>query len=216
MSSGEGRQDARERLIQAGIEIFAENGFNATTTRMLAEKAQVNLSAIPYYFQGKEGLYRATVEHIAEVLSAYLSPFLERIRELPGDDLTPEAARDLLRTLLSTLVDVICGNPEMVGFARIILREQMAPTPAFDLIYPRVMQRVLGALAKLFGAITGEADERSRILKAFMCIGQILIFRAGRETIVRRLGIEGYSDEEIREIRELVVQQTFAALGPGV
>ena len=36
MSDPNSRPDARERLIQAGIQIFAEYGFSATTTRMLA------------------------------------------------------------------------------------------------------------------------------------------------------------------------------------
>ena len=37
MTTRNTRPDARQRLIQAGVEIFAENGFNATTTRMLAD-----------------------------------------------------------------------------------------------------------------------------------------------------------------------------------
>src|SRR5271154_6910627 len=61
------RGDAtRMRLIEAAIEIFAANGFDGTSTRMLAERAQANLAAIPYYFGGKTGLYRAAAQHIAD------------------------------------------------------------------------------------------------------------------------------------------------------
>jgi TetR/AcrR family transcriptional regulator, regulator of cefoperazone and chloramphenicol sensitivity len=68
--AGPQRGDAtRKRLIETAIEIFAVNGFDGTSTRMLAERAQANLGAIPYYFGGKAGLYRAAAQHIADGLS---------------------------------------------------------------------------------------------------------------------------------------------------
>ncbi|MCX7227577.1 MAG: TetR family transcriptional regulator [Burkholderiales bacterium] len=51
--------DARQRLLGAGLKLFAEHGFEKTSVRALAQEAQVNLGAISYYFGDKEGLYRA-------------------------------------------------------------------------------------------------------------------------------------------------------------
>jgi AcrR family transcriptional regulator len=50
---------ARQRLLAAGLELFAEHGFEKTSVRALAQRAQVNIGAISYYFGDKEGLYRA-------------------------------------------------------------------------------------------------------------------------------------------------------------
>jgi AcrR family transcriptional regulator len=50
---------ARERLLQAGLRLFAHHGYSKTSTRELAEAAQVNVAAISYYFGDKAGLYRA-------------------------------------------------------------------------------------------------------------------------------------------------------------
>jgi AcrR family transcriptional regulator len=50
---------ARERLLQAGLRLFASKGFANTSTRELAEAARVNVAAISYYFGDKAGLYRA-------------------------------------------------------------------------------------------------------------------------------------------------------------
>jgi AcrR family transcriptional regulator len=50
--------DARQRLLGAGLKLFAEHGFEKTSVRALAQEAQVNLGAISYYFGDKEGLYR--------------------------------------------------------------------------------------------------------------------------------------------------------------
>jgi AcrR family transcriptional regulator len=50
---------ARERLLQAGLHLFAQRGYSQTSTRELAEAAHVNVAAISYYFGDKAGLYRA-------------------------------------------------------------------------------------------------------------------------------------------------------------
>ena len=52
-------EESRERLLQAGLRLFAHQGFNKTSTRELAEAANVNVAAISYYFGDKLGLYRA-------------------------------------------------------------------------------------------------------------------------------------------------------------
>jgi AcrR family transcriptional regulator len=52
-------QQARLRLLDAGLALFADKGFAQTSTREIAQTAQVNVAAISYYFGDKEGLYRA-------------------------------------------------------------------------------------------------------------------------------------------------------------
>jgi AcrR family transcriptional regulator len=52
-------EQSRERLIQAGLRLFAERGFSKTSTREIAEAAQANVAAISYYFGDKASLYRA-------------------------------------------------------------------------------------------------------------------------------------------------------------
>src|SRR5208282_731957 len=59
-------EEARQRLIQTAIEVFGAYGFDGASTRMLAQKAAVNLAAIPYYFGGKQGLYRAAAQFIVD------------------------------------------------------------------------------------------------------------------------------------------------------
>lgn len=50
---------ARERLLMAGLRLFALQGYSKTSTRELAEAAHANVAAISYYFGDKAGLYRA-------------------------------------------------------------------------------------------------------------------------------------------------------------
>ena len=50
---------ARERLLLAGLRLFAEHGFAKTSTRAIAQEAGANIAAISYYFGDKAGLYAA-------------------------------------------------------------------------------------------------------------------------------------------------------------
>ncbi len=56
---GKPGEDARARLLQAGLQLFALQGYSKTSTRELAEAAAVNVASISYYFGDKAGLYRA-------------------------------------------------------------------------------------------------------------------------------------------------------------
>ena len=51
--------EARNRLLDAALALFAEKGFAKTSTREIALAAQVNIASISYYFGDKEGLYKA-------------------------------------------------------------------------------------------------------------------------------------------------------------
>ena len=52
-------QQPREKILMIALELFAELGYERATIRQIAKKAQVNVSAIGYYFGDKVGLYRA-------------------------------------------------------------------------------------------------------------------------------------------------------------
>ena len=51
--------EARNRLLDAALALFAEKGFAKTSTREIAQAAQVNIASISYYFGDKAGLYKA-------------------------------------------------------------------------------------------------------------------------------------------------------------
>ncbi|MFR8011908.1 MAG: TetR/AcrR family transcriptional regulator [Clostridia bacterium] len=62
------REDAIERILSAAKELFANNGYAATTVQMIAQKANLVPSAIYHYFAGKEDLLEAVLDReMAEI-----------------------------------------------------------------------------------------------------------------------------------------------------
>lgn len=54
----------KEQLMKAAIHEFAEKGFEGATLREICQSAQQNVSAVKYYFGGKEELYKNLLERI--------------------------------------------------------------------------------------------------------------------------------------------------------
>jgi TetR/AcrR family transcriptional regulator, regulator of cefoperazone and chloramphenicol sensitivity len=200
---------ARARLLEAAAEIFGTYNLEGATTRQLAERAGVNQAAIPYYFGGKEGLYLATVEHFFSVHAPAIQTVVKEIESrLAADSIERSEALNLLKKLLEQMLEILLRQQTNRSFGRIIIREQMQPTKAFDLIYERVIRHVHEAISALLAIVLGRPpDDRTVILRAQMIVGQILVFLSGRETIRRRLNLIGYSEQEFAEIKAALHEQ---------
>jgi TetR/AcrR family transcriptional regulator, regulator of cefoperazone and chloramphenicol sensitivity len=117
LSRAEG-EDSRRRLISAGLRLFAEKGFAATSVRELAQAAGVNVAAISYYFGDKVGLYRAVFMDPAQDPQ-------EELNRLAVPDLTLEALLDgYFQLFLAPLSD-----GEMARLCvKLRMREMLEPT----------------------------------------------------------------------------------------
>ena len=68
-----GKETTQERLIKATQALIALYGYDAMTTRMIANTAKVTLSAINFHFGSKEELTKAAVMKAAEDLQKIYS-----------------------------------------------------------------------------------------------------------------------------------------------
>ena len=76
--------ETRERLIEAGLDIFGRLGFEGATTRQIVDQAGANLAAINYHFGSKEALHVAVAERIVARIGALVGPVLMGV-EFTGD-----------------------------------------------------------------------------------------------------------------------------------
>jgi AcrR family transcriptional regulator len=202
-------RDAKQRLIDAGLEIFGTYNLEGATTRQLAEHAGVNQAAIPYHFGGKEGLYVAVIQHLFSTNFAIIGPVVAALeKDLAAKKLTRDEALALLKKLLGTMAEWILTRKASSTWARIIMREQMQPTQAFSQIYDNGIRRVHETVSALLAIVLDKKPTDKRlVLRAHMVVGQVFVFLSGRETIRRRLNFTGYSDKEVKEIRQALEEQ---------
>ena len=201
----------RQKLLDAAIALFGRKGFDATTTREIAEAAGVNIANIAYHFGGKEGLYRACAEDLAGAIKTRLAVVLDR--PLPRD---PREARDAMAAILSAMTRLIAADPAMAAPARFILREYFDPTPALKLLYRGLIEPISGRLMALWAAATGaDPDTEETRLVVLGLVGQILIFRAARDVVCLRLEWETVGPREAEAIETMVIATLDARIAAG-
>ncbi|WP_328890338.1 TetR/AcrR family transcriptional regulator [Streptomyces sp. NBC_00316] len=170
MSPGKQRDSARSRqlLLAAAAGLFAERGFDRSTTREIGERAGVDPALIARYFGGKAQLYIAVLD--LDRASARPADLLKPERNLmlvngvdqrgPGpvfraavtpleDPAVQAAAMDMLHW---RLVDPLCERFTREGLDRPQLRAEMT-VAAFVGV---VLSRHCGALRTLAEADTDE------------------------------------------------------------
>lgn len=60
------RETSCRKLLDAGVEVFSEVGYDCATTKLVAHRAGVNESLINRYFEGKSGLLLAIISQFSE------------------------------------------------------------------------------------------------------------------------------------------------------
>ncbi len=199
--------DPRKRLIDAALDLFGRYSFDGVSTRMLAERAEVNLAAIKYYFGSKEGLYVAVAEHIVEQVNILLGRRLEKISEaLKKNALSREQSFHLLCELLEFLITRLLGLPQTDKWLSIIIREQLCPTKAFDTLFEGFMKPLDHVFFGLTARITGlDCNDQEVKLRVFALVGQIMMFHIAPSGIRRTLGWEQYGPENLDAIRSVIM-----------
>ncbi|MDX3809264.1 CerR family C-terminal domain-containing protein [Bosea thiooxidans] len=200
----------RDALIRAGLDLFGRHGFEASSIREIAQAAGVNSAGIAYHFGGKDGLRKACAEAIVatmrqRVFGAAAMP--------PLDELTPEAAVELLFAVVSRVTAFAAQAPESEMIARFVVREMMEPSLAFETLYEGLVGPVHGRLCLLWAVATGmEAEARETRLAAFATIGQVLYFRLARPAVMRRMGWSAMGEEESQAIAAVIRANVGASI----
>ena len=110
--------EARNRLLDAAMVLFAEKGFAKTSTREIAQAAQVNIASISYYFGDKAGLYRAVW------IDPRCSPDVHAAHFDSASLTLPEALHGMLRGF----VDPLKQGELMQKCMKLHFREMLEPT----------------------------------------------------------------------------------------
>ncbi len=111
----------KQKLLDAAIEAFSENGFKGTSTRDIAERAGVHHPLITYHFKNKEELWRAAADRIFSRFNASMGQALQ--------ELVTECPRTRMATLIRTYVHYAAGQPAL---HKVMVQEASHPSSRLD------------------------------------------------------------------------------------
>ena len=207
--------ETRQRLIEAALDVFGRQGFEGASTRQIAKEADANLAAIVYHFGSKEALHVAVAEYIVGRAGALIGPRLA-VAATPEALATPEAARTALIALLEAYADVLLGEAEAERWARFIVREQMQPSPAFEVIFGMMGRAHAIATTLVAVALGRDPAEEAVRLRTFTLMGQVLVFRLANTMVTRTMDWPAIGETQRATIKAVIVANVNAVLGGAV
>ncbi|MGH2481134.1 MAG: TetR/AcrR family transcriptional regulator, partial [Ktedonobacteraceae bacterium] len=107
-------EGAREAILNAAEEVFAEHGFDGARIAVIAAVANYNSSLIFQYFGDKLGLYTAVLKRSDEEMNVLQARVLAPLLE--DENIISDATRfkTFLEIVVQTLFDYLTENPRMI------------------------------------------------------------------------------------------------------
>lgn len=194
-------EETRLRILRAALRAFGDSGFERATTRRIAEAAGVNLPAIRYYFEGKEGLYLACARYIVDRYRATVGPDVLSIAREAGEGIEADTARERLKTVMRLLLELGTTREDASLWTGFVLREMAEPGPGFAILYDELWAPGVELTATLIAQIRGRrtAEEPDRI-RALLLQNSLGAFSANGPVSLKYLGWEGGYGERMAAI----------------
>lgn len=191
--SASGAEATRQSLIDAALMLFGEKGYEAVSTREIADQAGANIGSISYHFGGKPGLRLACAQFVMEKISGLVAPIVS----MPVSALSPEQAQGMMEGGIEQFGRFVVSSPQARFYAAFIIREVMQPGEVMEHIYDHLFGPVHKRLCVLFGLATGrEAEDKEVKIAIFSFFGQILYFRVARSIVLKRMNWSDIGEKE--------------------
>ncbi|MGD9057624.1 MAG: TetR/AcrR family transcriptional regulator [Desulfobacterales bacterium] len=141
--------DARERLLETAIGMFAQKGYAGTSVREIAEQAGVSKPVLYYYFNSKEGLFLAILE-MAENLQKQL---LAEVLNSQG------TVMDRLLMLYRQVYEEVEAHPSFYKMIHGLIFGPPQGAPDYD--FTRYHRYMIDAIRKIYntGLAVGEVKK---------------------------------------------------------
>ncbi|MGB5232181.1 MAG: CerR family C-terminal domain-containing protein [Desulfoprunum sp.] len=195
-----GPSTTKEKILEAAGDIFGREGFKATTIRRIAEAARVNVAAINYHFGDKEGLYAAVLEHVFHT-------GFTRFPSHGGIDSDMPAERQLFVFIRSMFYRLLSseGWGGRHGKGRLIARELLDPSPAFEAVLDQYIKPHKELLLTILVGIIGKHRGPEVLLPcAVSIIGQCLYYALAAPVVKRITGSEIPIETQLDRLSDFV------------
>jgi AcrR family transcriptional regulator len=192
------RRVVQHRLLDIAVREFSLKGLEGASTREIAAAAGTVMSSITYHYGGKEGLYLAAADYVAEQMGRGMVH--DPADALDPAEQTPSEARLALHDLIDRFVDKMIDE-QTANWSLFIVREQMNPTEAFDRIWRGMMCHMMEHLVALLCAATRRRDDKAIRVAAITLLGQVIGLRSSRASFLKLLGATDFHDDDVAAIK---------------
>lgn len=195
----DGDATARRILDAAGL-LFATHGFAETSSKAVAQHADVSLASINYHFGSRAGLYQAALAEAHGELIA--------LSELQLIDASRLSAAGKLGRIIDTLVAAAAS--ERGWAARLLAREVLAPSSHLHVLWSREVQPKVSIVTRILSEASGIPPTDPALFRCLLSIiAPCLVL------IVAGLGLPGPLQAVRQQSREELAThlRTFALAG---
>ncbi|QDQ29404.1 TetR/AcrR family transcriptional regulator [Chitinimonas arctica] len=155
---GEVRQlDTATRILDAAEELFVEHGFEATSMRMITQRAEVNLAAVNYHFGSKDALFKGVFTRRLTPLTQLAVQNLDGLEAEAGE--RPLAVERIMQAFMDAALD-IAYDPKRGGviFVRLLSRTFIETHPVLRESLPRHYEELVARYAQATAKALPELD----------------------------------------------------------
>jgi AcrR family transcriptional regulator len=198
----------QSRLLDIAVREFSQKGLEGASTREIAAAAGTVMSSITYHYGGKEGLYLATADYIAEQMALDAGA---AIMVSDHNELSPVQARAAIHGVVAHFVDKLVGH-QSSAWSMFIVREQMNPTEAFERLWNGPMGAMMERLVSLVCVASSRRDERAARITAITMLGQAIVLRASRASCLKLLRTNDIDTATLTEIKARIAANIDATL----
>ena len=154
-------QDGKDKILEAGLNLFAKNGFHGTSVSQIAAAASVSKGLTYNYFDSKEALLLAIIDRASETMMAVAS-------EMATDTVINNGYQITLRDFLARYGKSLRANERFLSFQLSLMFQ-----PDLRAIVEGPMQARAEQLLAMTYAMFNQAGAREPLVIARRFISEI-------------------------------------------
>jgi TetR/AcrR family transcriptional regulator, regulator of cefoperazone and chloramphenicol sensitivity len=208
-------EETRARIVDAALALFGEYGFDGASTRDIAERAGVNAPAIGYYFDNKEGVYLACIEHIVSRVWAQILEPVEAAEKALANNVDDDGLIEAFCAIQASIAQFMFTSTESDDWRLFMAREQAGhgPSSGFELIDKKISCRLTNISATIVGRLLGRpADDEETLIRTLTLNGPVVAFHIHGRKSLRVLGWDAVDATRLASLMRIIKEQTVTLM----
>lgn len=165
-------QETRRQLVRAAIELFGEHGYEATSTRAIAQRAGCNLGLISFHFGSKQNLYDEVRDEVRRDMESGSSRLTQRLRQIKSPGMEKEDLRKAASECVEMVVEALSAHAGDDAYFLMLRRSMQAGDEASRRLFDESFMPPFREIVRILDELH-EGEHRFNELKAFMALESV-------------------------------------------